>query len=83
MKWSKRQLKMKLFLFLADMDFLFKLRRKKIPRHMFPKSRLCWRLRSSRTLLTGGPPADGYAASDLLVAAGTRRVNIKLMGATL
>lgn len=40
MKWSKRQLKMKLFLFLADMDFLFRLRRKKIPGHMFPKSRL-------------------------------------------
>lgn len=41
------------------------------------------RLRSSRTLLTGGPAADGYGGLDLPIAAGTERVNINLMGGTV
>lgn len=38
------------------------------------------RLRSSRTLLTGSLAADGYVKLALLIAAGTERVTVKLMG---
>lgn len=53
MKWSKRQLKMKLFLFLARMDFLFKLRRKKNSQAHVPEI-------PSPPVCAGGSEAQGH-----------------------